>query len=86
MKQWTASCGHAIELAHEPWSSNLHKFAEALIHAELKARGMWVGVVKCEKCGRNHREWFEGDKAVIEHVVAEWIRYCDSPEVVPFQL
>jgi hypothetical protein len=81
LKQWTASCGQDIELAHDPWNSKLHKFAEGLIHAELKARGMWAGSLRCEKCGRDHREWFSGDLEEIKDIVAYWIAYCDDLEV-----
>ena len=46
------------------------KRLEALIHAELKYKRYQV--LKCERCGKKHQEWFNVDAAEAQRVVKKW--------------
>ncbi|KAK7008135.1 hypothetical protein R3P38DRAFT_3211786 [Favolaschia claudopus] len=41
------------------WPTSCVKLTEALIHARLRSRGLWVGLFDCS-CGHSHREFFWG--------------------------
>lgn len=94
LNEWTRQCGYNLSLIryypyHPSFTStgvdvsatarkvpNVHK-VERLIHIELSNKRA-LGSGKCDRCGKEHREWFEvearraGVKAVDE-VVRRWV-------------
>jgi hypothetical protein len=94
LNEWTRQCGYNLSLIryypyHPSFSStgvdvsasprkvpNVHK-VERLIHIELSNKRA-LGSGKCDRCGKEHREWFEvearraGVRAVDE-VVRRWV-------------
>jgi hypothetical protein len=98
LHQWTRQCGYNLSLIryypYHPRSGDeavpstpprkvpMATKVERLIHIELAAMRAKRGE-KCEKCGREHREWFEleasreGVKSVDE-VIRRWVGWAEK--------
>jgi hypothetical protein len=76
LKEWSKKCKKKLRLIKKFYCIDNER-AEAIIHNELKSRGLWFGNRQCE-CGENHTEFFQANTDTLIDACLFWTDFLNK--------